>query len=49
VFSGFDGAVISLLLGGEAKVNPETGEKVKPSMEDAVRDALSQPVLALVK
>ena len=49
VFSGFDGAVISLLLGGEAKVNPETGEKVKPSMEDVVRDALSQTVLALVK
>ncbi len=49
VFSGFDGAVVSLLLGGEEKVDPETGAKVRPSMEDVVRTALSQPVLALVK
>jgi len=48
VFSGFDGAVVSLLLGGDVKVDPETGEKVQPSMEDIVLKALSQEVLCLV-
>ena len=49
LFSGFDGAIVDLLLGTEPKVNPETGEKVQPSMEDMVNMALSQEVLALVQ
>jgi hypothetical protein len=48
LFSGFDGAVISLLLGGDY-VDPETGKKVQPTMEEAVRNALSQEVLAMVR
>lgn len=48
LFSGFDGAVISLLLGGE-QVNPETGEKVQLTMEEAVQKALTQEVLMLVQ
>ena len=49
MFSGFDGSIISLLLGGEEKINPETGEKVKPSMEDIINDALNQEVLKFVQ
>lgn len=49
MISGFDGAVVSLLLGGEEKVDPETGKKVQPTMEELVTMALSQPVLALVR
>lgn len=49
MFSGFDGSIISLLLGGEEKINPETGEKVKPSMEDIANDALNQEVLKFVQ
>lgn len=49
MFSGFDGSVISLLLGGEVIVDEKTGEKVEPTMEDIVRAALNQEVLALVQ
>jgi hypothetical protein len=49
MISGFDGAVVSLLLGGEEKVDPETGKKVQPTMEELVSAALNQSVLALVK
>lgn len=48
LFSGFDGAVISLLLGGE-EINPETGEKVQLTMEEAVEKALTQEALLLVQ
>lgn len=47
MISGFDGAVISFLLGGdEIKV---TGDKAMPSMEDIVNAALNQEVLSLIK
>jgi hypothetical protein len=47
MISGFDGAVISFLLGGEEiKV---TGDKAMPSMEDIVNAALNQEVLSLIK
>lgn len=49
MFSGFDGSVISILLGGEEKINPETGKKEQPSMEDIVYDALNQEVLKLIQ
>ena len=49
LFSGFDGAIISLLLGGEEKVDPETGKKVAPTMEEMVLTALNQEVLSLIK
>lgn len=48
LFSGFDGAVISLLLSGE-QVDPVTKEKKEISMEDAVKMALEQEVLLLVQ
>lgn len=50
VFSGFDGAVISLLLGGETSVIDEkTGEKRELSMEEMVQKALSQELLLQLK
>lgn len=48
VFSGFDGAVISLLLGGDS-VDPETGKTVKKSMDEIINDALSQKILTEVR
>ena len=47
LFSGFDGSILSLLLGQEEKVN-EKGEVIKPSMEDAMISALSQEILLQV-
>lgn len=44
-FSGFDGAIISLLLGGEDTIDEETGKVISPSMEDLVNKALTQEVL----
>lgn len=50
MISGFDGAVCSFLLSGEAqKVNPKTGKVEQPSMEDIVNTALNQEVLSLIK
>ena len=46
--SGFDGAIASLILNGEVKIDPNTGKKVQPSMEDVVNEALTQEVLLLV-
>ena len=48
-FSGFDGSVISLLLGGQQVVDQETGEKRVPTMEETIELALNQEILALVK
>lgn len=46
VFSGFDGSVVTLLLGGsEVKIDETTGKVVQPSMEEMVTMALSQEVL----
>ena len=49
LFSGFDGAVVSLLLGGEAKIDEKTGKVVQPTMEEMVNIALTQEVLTLVQ
>lgn len=46
-FSGFDGAIISLLLGVEEKKN-ENGETIKPTMEELINQAFSQEVLKYV-
>ena len=47
MISGFDGAVVSFLLGGEEiKVS---GDKKAPSMQDIINAAFSQEALALVK
>ena len=46
--SGFDGSIVSLILGGEEKVNEVTGKKEAKSMEEAVIEALSQEVLQFV-
>ena len=48
MFSGFDGAVVSFLLGGEAPTS-DNGEKRIPSMEEIINTALNQEVLALVR
>jgi len=47
--SGFDGSIISLILNGEVKIDPNTGKKVQPSMEDVVNEALTQEVLLFVQ
>lgn len=46
MMSGYDGAIISFLLGGNAV--DENGKPVKPSMEDIVMSTLNQEVLALI-
>jgi len=49
MISGFDGAVISFILGGDAPVKvDENGKKVQPSMEDVINAALNQEALALI-
>lgn len=49
LFSGFDGAVVSLLLGGEPVIDEKTGKVVQPTMEEMVNIALTQEVLTLVQ
>lgn len=44
VFSGWDGAIISLLLGGEEEVD-ENGEKRQLTLEEMIDKALSQEIL----
>ena len=49
-FSGFDGAVISFLLGGDAEiVDDKTGVKRMPTAEELVQIALSQEIISLVR
>ena len=50
-FSGFDGAIVSLLLGGdvETKVDEVTGKKVMPTMEEIIDAALTQEVLSKIR
>ena len=49
-FSGFDGAIVSFLLGGDAEiVDDKTGEKRMPTAEELVQIALSQEVISLVR
>lgn len=49
-FSGFDGAVVSFLLGGDAEiVDDKTGQKRMPTAEELVQIALSQEVISLVR
>lgn len=50
-FSGFDGAIVSLLIGGdvETKVDEETGKKVMPTMEEIINAALTQEVLDKIR
>jgi hypothetical protein len=46
MFSGFDGSIITLLLGGEEQTKPDG----KPlTMEEMVEKALSQEIFAFVK
>lgn len=49
MISGFDGSILSLLLGQEVKIDPETGKNIQPTMEETVNNALNQEVLCLVK
>jgi hypothetical protein len=48
--SGFDGSIISTLLGGESQVIDEkTGKKRLPSMEELIYIVMNQEVLNLLK
>ena len=48
--SGFDGSVITLLLGnGEETIDEKTGEKRTPTMEELIEIAMNQEILQLVK
>lgn len=47
LLSGFDGAVVSLILSG--KVDEKTGQAVQMTMEESVNAALAQEVLTLVQ
>lgn len=49
MFSGFDGAVISFLLGGDIPTVVKDGKTVQPSMEDIINAAFAQEALALVR
>jgi hypothetical protein len=49
-FSGFDGSLITMLLGGENQVvDKTTGEKRTPTMEELMEMAMNQDVLNLVQ
>jgi hypothetical protein len=45
LISGFDGAIISMILGEDA---PDQKEKTIPNMEDVAKDALNQEILSLI-
>lgn len=45
LISGFDGSIISMILGEEAT---DQKEKTIPNMEDVAKDALNQEILALI-
>lgn len=48
--SGFDGSIITMLLGSEAQVIDEkTGEKRTPTMEELIEIAMNQEVLGLLR
>lgn len=49
MISGFDGSVISFVLGGEDKIDPNTGAKVEKTMQEVVDEALSQEALQFLK
>ena len=48
LLSGFDGAIVSLLLGNQ-EIDEKTGEVKQLSMEEAIHKALTQEVLMLVQ
>lgn len=48
LISGFDGSIISLILGGNTKTNMDTTENVVPSMKEVVLNALNQEILTLI-
>jgi hypothetical protein len=48
MFSGWDGAILSFLLGGEEIAVTTDGKKSMPTMEDIIKAAFEQEILALV-
>ena len=48
MISGFDGAIISFLLGGD-EIATATEENNKPTMEDIINKAFSQEVMQLIR
>ena len=46
--SGFDGAVITSILGGDVVIDERTGKTRQPLADERVQAALDQPVLELV-
>ena len=49
MIGGFDGSVVTLLLGGDEVIDAETGEKRKPNAYESMLKALDQEVLRQVK
>ena len=47
MLSGFDGSIVSFLLGGEMAV--QATDKKMPSMEDIIQTAFNQEVLSLIR
>lgn len=47
--SGFDGAILTLLLGGDEIIDAKTGEKRKPNPVEAMMIALNQELLTYVQ
>lgn len=48
MFSGFDGAIITLLLGSEDSVD-ENGNTIRPTMEELIKKAITQEILLQLK
>lgn len=48
LLGGFDGAIISFVLGGEGIKVDENGKTVQPTMEEIANEALNQEALALI-
>ena len=49
MIGGFDGSVVTLLLGGDEVIDAETGEKRKPNAYESMLKVLDQEVLRQVK
>lgn len=49
MFSGFDGAILTLLLGGEDVVDEQTGEKRRPTMLEVISAALNQELMNVLE
>ena len=47
MFSGYDGSIVSFLLGGDTVVNSDN--KAMPTMEDIINSAFNQEVITMIR